>query len=60
MSLRLEWERDVTDAVAELCECDNSDAQAIVEGQGAILESCWLLRNTAVDTAAQIAEGSAV
>ncbi|WP_444766130.1 hypothetical protein [Roseateles sp.] len=58
--LRVEWERDVTDAVAELCECGNSDAQAIVEGQGAILESCWLLRNTAADTAAQITAGSAV
>lgn len=58
--LRVEWERDVIDAVAEVCDCDNSDAQAIVEGQGAILESCWLLCNTASDTAAQIAAGSAV
>ncbi len=57
--LRVAWERDVTDTVAELCECDNSDAQAIVEGQSAILESCWLLRETAATTAAKIDVASA-
>ena len=56
---RVAWEREVTDQVAALCECSNSDAQAIVEAQDNILEACWRDGESAMHTAAQIDEASA-
>lgn len=55
---RNDWERDVIEEVASLCECSISDAQAIVEAQSNVLDACWRDQEGAMHTAANVEKTS--
>jgi len=50
---RIAWESNIINRIVELCECDNSDAQGIVEAQDAALRECWA-NSLGSDASAQV------